>query len=208
MTRHRLHPHLLGRPTGRRRAFGAAVALVAVLALSGCGSVRDAVGIERDAPDEFQVTVRAPLSMPADFGLRAPRPGSAEAAQDDKLRDRTRQIVLDATGDSAGKKAKSAEIKGVTPAEAALLRKVGGEDVDPNIRQVVERETSALELEAKGFVDDLLFWKDKQPAAKVVDPAAERRRIQGNAALGRSATSGPTPEISRKKSGGLLQGLF
>lgn len=183
-----------------------AMALAAALAVSACSSVRDAVGIDRDPPDEFQVTVRAPLSMPADYGLRAPRPGS-EQPQEEHLRDRTRQIVLDATGNKNSKKT-SGDIKGVSKAEASLLRKIGADDVDPNIRQVVERETTALELEAKGFVDDLLFWKDKTPPAKVVDPVAERRRIQGNSALGRSATAGPTPEIERKKSGGLLQNLF
>ena len=31
-------------------------------------------GLTRDAPDEFQVTTRAPLSMPPDFTLRPPRP--------------------------------------------------------------------------------------------------------------------------------------
>lgn len=184
-----------------------AMVLAAALAVSACSSVRDAVGIDRDPPDEFQVTVRAPLSMPADYGLRAPRPGS-ERPQEEQLRDRTRQIVLDATGNKNAKKSAGDDIKGLSKAEAALLQKVGANDVDPNIRQVVERETTALELEAKGFVDDLLFWKDKTPAAKVVDPVAERRRIQGNSALGRSATMGPTPEIERKKSGGLLQNLF
>lgn len=177
------------------------------LAVSACGGVREAVGIDRDSPDEFQVTVRAPLSMPSDFGLRAPRPG-AQRPQEEPLRDRTRQIVLDATGDDKAKKAQTPEIKGISKAEAALLRKVGGDVVDPGIRQVVEKETTALELEAKGLVDDLLFWKDNTPPAKVVDPVAERRRLQGNAALGRSATSGVTPEIGRKKSGGLLQGWF
>ncbi len=190
-----------------RHGLRLAASLAAALAVSGCGSVREAVGIDRDSPDEFQVTVRAPLSMPADFGLKAPRPGAARP-QEEPLRDRTRQIVLDATGEGAKKQVSAAEIKGVGEAEAALLRKVGAFDIDPNIRQVVERETTALELDAKGFVDDLLFWKDKTPPAKVVDPVAERRRLQGNAALGQSATTGLTPQIERKKSTGLLQNLF
>jgi hypothetical protein len=181
--------------------------LGAVLALGACGSVRDAVGIDQEPPDEFKVTVRAPLSMPADFGLKAPTPGS-NAAREEGLRDRTRQIVLDAAGKPKAKVSESTEIRGITSSEAALLRKLGADEVDPNIRQVVERETTAIELESKTFVEGLMFWKNKEPPAKVVDADAERRRIQGNAALGKTTTSGLTPEISRKKSGGLLQNLF
>jgi hypothetical protein len=182
--------------------------LAAVVVLGACTSVRDTLGLEQEPPDEFQVTVRAPLSMPDDFGLRAPRPG-ATPAQEEQLRDRTRQIVLDTSGQKKATSAKDLEIKGVTQAEAALLRKLGANQVDPNIRQVVERETTALEIEGKSFVEGLMFWKkQKEPPAKVVDPVAERRRIQGNVALGRDATVGLTPEIERKKSGGLLQGLF
>jgi hypothetical protein len=182
-------------------------ALVAVLLLGGCSSVRDTLGLEQEAPDEFQVTVRAPLSMPDDFGLMAPRPG-ATPSQEQNLRDRTRQIVLDTSGKKKATPEKELEIRGVTEAEAALLRKLGANEVDPNIRQVVERETTALEIEGKSFVEDLMFWKKKEPPGKVVDPVAERRRIQGNVALGKDATVGLTPEIERKKSGGLLQGLF
>jgi hypothetical protein len=182
--------------------------LAAILLLGGCSSVRETLGLEQTPPDEFQVTVRAPLSMPDDFGLRAPRPGAAPA-QEEHLRDRTRQIVLDTSGKKKATPEKDLEIRGVTQAEAALLRKIGASEVDPNIRQVVERETTALEIEGKSFVEDLMFWKNKkEPPAKVVDPVAERRRIQGNVALGKDATVGLTPEIERKKSGGLLQGLF
>ena len=49
------------------------------LALAGCGSGSDisrTFGLTRDAPDEFQVTTRAPLSMPPDYALRPPRPGA------------------------------------------------------------------------------------------------------------------------------------
>jgi hypothetical protein len=194
--------------TGVRTGIRFVAVLGAVLALGACGSVRDAVGIDQDPPDEFKVTVRAPLSMPADFGLKAPTPGS-NAVKEEGLRDRTRQIVLDATGKpKATAVADDPLVRGVSPSEAALLRRLGADEVDPNIRQVVERETTAIELESKNFVEDLMFWKNKEPPAKVVDADAERRRIQGNAALGKDTTSGLTPDISRKKSGGLLHNLF
>jgi hypothetical protein len=169
--------------------------------------VRDVVNIDADSPDEFQVMVRAPLSMPADYGLRAPAPGATQP-QDEQLRDRTRQIVLDADGGKNKPTAKPTAIAGVRPEEAILLRKLGAGDVDPNIRQVVERETTAIEIEANGFVEDLMFWKAKKNPARLVDPAQERRRLQANEALGRPANAGTTPVIERKKAGGLMQGIF
>ena len=66
----------------RHRTFLAAalaLPLLSALLLSGCGGddISRSFGLQRDAPDEFQVSTRAPLSMPPDFTLRAPRPGAA-----------------------------------------------------------------------------------------------------------------------------------
>ena len=52
----------------------------AALGLSACGgdeNLSRTFGLVRDAPDEFRVTTRAPLSMPPEFTLRPPRPGAA-----------------------------------------------------------------------------------------------------------------------------------
>ncbi|RYE94373.1 MAG: DUF3035 domain-containing protein [Oxalobacteraceae bacterium] len=55
------------------------VALAGVLGLGACSGdeLTRTFGLTRDAPDEFQVTTRAPLSMPPDFSLRPPRPGAS-----------------------------------------------------------------------------------------------------------------------------------
>ena len=47
------------------------------LMLAGCGSdTARTLGFTRDAPDEFSVVTRAPLSLPPTLGnLPAPRPG-------------------------------------------------------------------------------------------------------------------------------------
>jgi hypothetical protein len=52
---------------------------LATLLLIGCGeNTARTLGFIRDAPDEFRVTTRAPLSMPPEMGggLPAPRPGA------------------------------------------------------------------------------------------------------------------------------------
>lgn len=49
----------------------AALAL-AVAALAGCGSVSGMLGLERHVPDETQVVVRPPLTLPPDYDLMPP----------------------------------------------------------------------------------------------------------------------------------------
>ena len=55
------------------------IALLGGLALgvAGCESTRETFGLNKQAPDEFQVVSRAPLSLPPDFTLRVPEPGAA-----------------------------------------------------------------------------------------------------------------------------------
>ena len=55
------------------------IALLGGLALgvSGCESTRETFGLNKQAPDEFQVVSRAPLSLPPDFTLRVPEPGAS-----------------------------------------------------------------------------------------------------------------------------------
>ena len=59
-----------------RLACVAAVALLAACS-SGGGNWKQALGIEPTSPDEFAVESRAPLTIPPDFDLRPPAPGTA-----------------------------------------------------------------------------------------------------------------------------------
>ncbi len=45
-------------------------AAVTVFALSGCSDFKQAIGSEKSVPDEFEVVVRPPLSLPPGFALR------------------------------------------------------------------------------------------------------------------------------------------
>src|ERR1700742_2437245 len=57
---------------------GAALLGGTLILLGGCSGDKLArtFGLTRDAPDEYTVTTRAPLSMPPDYNLRPPRPGA------------------------------------------------------------------------------------------------------------------------------------
>ena len=52
------------------------IVLTIVSLLSGCEKAKQALGQTKEAPDEFAVFQRAPLSLPPDYALKPPRPGS------------------------------------------------------------------------------------------------------------------------------------
>ena len=56
-------------------------------------------------------------------------------------------------------------------------------------------------------MDRLVFWNAQAPAGTIVDPQAELRRLQENAALGQPPTTGPTPQIERRRRAP-LEGIF
>lgn len=181
--------------------LGAALAFGALVALGGCTQTRQALGLDKQAPDEFQVVARAPLSLPPDYTLRPPAPGTPRP-QEGTARDQAETAVF------GSYQTASTDIPpGSSQGEAALLQSAGATGIDPNIRQVVDRETSALIEQDQRFIDNLIFWRDPTPPGEVIDPTAEQQRLQENAALGQPATEGETPTIERRERG-LLEGIF
>ena len=102
------------------RAGPARAALVACLALlAGCGAdTARTFGLTRDPPDEFQVSSRAPLTVPPDFNLRPPQPGQPRP-QEGPARDRAAAMLAGRQGVVAGTAGPAAA--GSSPGEAALL---------------------------------------------------------------------------------------
>ena len=196
------------------RKFVLAVLAVALPALAGgCSSVKEQLGLTKQSPDEFKVVSRAPLSMPPDYNLRPPTPG-APRPQEGTTRDQAANAVFQYSGNGSTLQpdqippfgegeSETAQSSG----ESALLQSAGASGVDPNIRQVVDSETTADEADSRTLADTLVFWRDPEPYGDVVDPAAEQKRLQENAALGKPTTEGDTPVIVRKKRG-MLEGIF
>lgn len=189
----------------------AALAVALPALAGGCSSVKEQLGLTKQSPDEFKVVSRAPLSMPPDYNLRPPTPG-APRPQEGTTRDQAANAVFQYSGNTLQPdqippigegESESAQSSG----ESALLQSAGASGVDPNIRQVVDSETSADEADSRTLADTLVFWRDPEPYGEVVDPAAEQKRLQENAALGKPTTEGETPVIVRKKRG-MLEGIF
>jgi len=175
-----------------------AAALAAAVLLAGCNTdLSRTFGLTHDAPDEFTVTTRAPLSMPPDFSLRPPRPG-APRPQEQSTRTQAEQALVpqQALGVTAGAD---------SPGQDALVSEAGPAP-PKNIRAQVDQDAQ-LDQPGQSFTDKLLFWRTPPQPGVVVDPTKEAQRLRQNAALGRSVDDGDTPIIQPKQKG-LLEGIF
>lgn len=166
--------------------------ILPVLLLAGCGDTARTFGLTRDAPDEFQVTTRAPLSMPPSLGsLPPPRPGAARP-QEMSAREQAESTLVPGSV-SAGQRA------GQSSGERALLSSTGT-NVPDGIRDRVDEESMRLERVDRSVVDRALFWRPApaQPGVPV-DAARESQRLRENAALGRDLNDGQTPIIQPQR---------
>lgn len=183
--------------------FIAATCVTALLAGCSSSSVRHTFGLDRTAPDEFQVVSRAPLVLPPEFTLRPPEPG-ARRPQETAPTQQARQTVFRA----ADKKPSIAvATTDRSPGETALLQEAGAGKAPSDIRRLVDQESTALVEADHSFIDKLLFWHKAQPPGVVIDAQKEERRLRENLALGKPVTAGQTPVIERKKRA-LLEGIF
>lgn len=166
-------------------------AALACLALTGCGNVKDQLGLTHEAPDEFAVITRAPLEIPTSLALPPPRPGMARP-QEKSPETRAKDAVF---GEQYVNNTAATE----SSAEAALLSKAGQGQTDPNIRAVVDEEAAEEARSNKSVAQKLLKLggQKTEPTANVVDAKAEAQRLQDNIKSGKPVTEGETPSIER-----------
>jgi Protein of unknown function (DUF3035) len=184
----------------------AILSLVTVV-LAGCGNPRQVLGLnDKKAPDEFSVLTKAPLIIPPDFSLRPPAPGERNPS-DELARSNARSALL-GRGKTGAITQEQARAAGTSAGELALLRQADAIDSNAGIRKIIDDETATLAENDGSFIEQIMFWQDQPAYGTVVNPSAEKQRIQENAALGASAGDGPsTPTIERKKKA-LLEGIF
>ncbi len=186
-----------------RRSLPVLTLLLAVGVLAGCGDARKALGFDKSTPDEFKIVSRAPLSLPPEYALRPPQPGAVRP-QEQAIPQRALAAVTGGSGASGGRPVSTSA---GSVGETALLARVGAERASPDIREIIERESSVLSEADKTFLDSLMFWRKPEDRSPVVDPNREAQRLRENAALGRPVNEGDTPTIRRRKRAP-LEGLF
>ena len=168
------------------------------LLLSGCSGddLSRSFGLTRDAPDEFTVTTRAPLSMPPDLDLKPPTPGAP------RPQEQTSPAAAEAAlAPDTALRADAAQSSG----ESTLVADAG-RAAPRDIRTKVARD-AATDAPSDSLTDQLLFWRKPAAPGVVVDPAREAARIRENAALGQNAQAGDTPIIQPSRRG-VLDGIF
>lgn len=200
---------VMGRSLMPRPVMIAAVLALPVI-LSGCGSARDALGLNKKSPDEFVVVTKAPLIMPPEFGLRPPEPG-APRPNEVPARDRAAAALSGTSTDAAGQltpmSRAAIQQQPRSPGESALLGQARASNADPDIRRKVNDEFTQLAERDRRLVDRLMFWQPSEPLGSALDPAKETQRLRENAATGRPSTSGDVPVIKRRERGP-LEGIF
>jgi hypothetical protein len=164
--------------------------------LSGCDSISKAVLNKKTSPDEFSVYTRAPLSIPRDFGLKAPKPG-ASRPQEVSSRSKAKVAVLGRQSGRAGQVASNSQVQG-SRGVMVLLRDTGGLKATSDIRQQINNEADDRIAARASITDRLLFWEAKQLDEVVVHPLKEAHRIKQAVTKGKKVTGSGSVVITRQ----------
>ncbi len=164
------------------------------LFLSGCGQVREQLGIGRHSPDEFSVVKRAPLSLPPEYSLLPPDPNApkrGDAASSEPAGRRAEAAVFGLDSSSATEN---------MPPETALLERAGVYYANPEIRDVLDREAGYIVFydEGKRLTERIMFWQRDRDEPVMINPQEEAERIQRNREDGLPLNEGETPTIRRR----------
>ncbi|MDP4795892.1 MAG: DUF3035 domain-containing protein [Rhodospirillales bacterium] len=179
-----------------RRFIGIAMMLALALTLSACESAKKVMSQQKDAPDEFVVYQRPPISLPPEFSLHPPDAGSS-GPQAISPTDQARAALLQQTPRLQDKAPANPNL---SDGLNAIMAKTGASTADPSIREVVNSETSILSKEDKRLADKMIFWVDDKPyQGTVVDAEKEQQRIRETQALGKSITEGETPQVKKTR---------
>jgi hypothetical protein len=164
-----------------------------LILLGGCstGTLARTFGLTRDAPDEYTVTTRAPLSMPPDYNLRPPRPG-VPRPQEQSERQQAQEALVPQT-------ALDAPQSGASAGQAALLEETGP-SAPSDIRRQVDSDARYANND-ESFIDKVLYWRKPDTQHVQIDAQKESQRLRENAALGEAPDVGETPIIEQKKKG-------
>lgn len=175
-----------------------------LLGLAACNDARESLGLVNTPPDEFAVVDHPPLSMPPDFNLRPPRPGAVSPLATNPSGDAAKALYGDSKMEIVPQQGVNAiQIQNLSPAEQALIGQSGSDKADPHIRSALERDASQHQVVGnRKLLQALTFWKDtpKVEQGTVIDPVAERERLNKAKEQGAPVTNGATPALDKDKS--------
>jgi hypothetical protein len=181
------------------------------LALSGCDTVKQTLGLSVTVPNEFDVVANAPLAVPPDFELRPPKPGT-DPSQEVSATAQAKQAIFRA-GDQQ-QATLPAPSGSRSAGEDQILRAAGVTSAPSDIRDTVDKEAKEGAPFNKTFVDKLVFWRDskkqKEQRKELLDPDREADRLReqkGSSTTVATEFSAP-PTIERKGGESVFDSLF
>ena len=152
-------------------------AAVTVFALTGCSDFKQAIGTEKSVPDEFEVVVRPPLSLPPGFSAR---PGAGDVAED--------SIV---TAASISARDQTIRLLGVSQGDASAYDDLFAfETVPSNIRALVDEETAGIRFERR--LPFQIVFGGLPDVGPILDQMKEDVRLRANRLEGKVPTDGAT----------------
>jgi hypothetical protein len=136
-----------------------------MIGLAACAAIGVAGCSSTPTPDEFRVVRKAPLTVPPEYNLRPPSPGSARP-QELSPEAQARVAVF---GVDFGQAA--------SDGEKLFIKQAGGDAVDRMVRNQVDFDSAQVLRKNRSFADMILSF-GATPSEPVIDPAAEAARIK------------------------------
>lgn len=187
-----------------------AISVCSALLIS-CGSasnVRETLGLNRKAPDEFKVYARPALTVPPEFSLRAPG-SETDAPTAVPANQQARSAVLGTAEtnpdslkvDTSVGKVTSGKLQASpqSNADAQFLQKAGAANANPDVRKSITQDAE------NGLVvkDDNYLISGTTETEPTVDAIKEAERIKQNKAENKSPAEGESA-VTKPKSKGIL----
>ena len=157
----------------KRRLFSMMIVLVIVFGTTACSDYRRAIGTEKSTPDEFQVVVRPPLSLPPEFTKR-PDATTTDLGVDEKS---SRNLMNNLF-----------ERRNITASGYDELFELSS--IEPDIRVKVDQETTGIIFERRLPIN--VIFGGLPDVGPILDQMAEDRRIRKNLMQKRAINEGAT----------------
>lgn len=138
------------------------IALLGIAAIAATGATACS---SMTTPDEFRVVRKAPLTVPPEFNLRPPAPGSSRPQE---LSTETQARVAVFGVDTA---------RDASEGEKAFIKAAGGDAIDRSVRSAVDYDNAQILRKSRNFTDSILNF-GKSTSDPTIDPAAEAERLR------------------------------
>jgi len=176
-----------------RKIIGVSAIATLGLTTTACTTTSRALGLTKQAPNEFNILTKAPLVVPPEYNLRPPRIGES-SSENNYTQEAARKALIGDVDDAEPSKG-----------EIVLMTKANVGRANQEIRVVVDGQNS-VERKTSSFSDRILFWNNGSTRTRDGQPLnaeTEAKRMESI----KAATGGGQVEISRRPGGPKLPGL-